>query len=100
MLPGSGRCRSDTGRSQEATITMPAHAEAAVLAPVPGGPTAIDLKERVRSTASDQFMPYLLGAAAIFSGLVVTLLVFFVVQKAWPVFHAEGLRFITAGGWD
>jgi len=79
---------------------MPVHAQAAVLAPVPGAPVAIDLKERVRSTASDRFMPYLLGAAAIFSGLIVTLLVFFVVQKAWPVFHSEGLRFVTAGGWD
>jgi phosphate ABC transporter permease protein PstC len=74
--------------------------EGAVLAVGAAGPAAIDLTERVRSTASDRLMPYLLGAAAIFSGLVVTFLIFFVVQKAWPVFHSEGLRFITAGGWD
>jgi phosphate ABC transporter permease protein PstC len=63
-------------------------------------PAKIELTESASRTASDRFMPYLLGAAAVFSGLVVTFLIFFVVQKAWPVFHSEGLRFITAGGWD
>ncbi len=63
-------------------------------------PEGIDLSERVSRTSSDRYMPYLLGAAAIFSGLVVTLLIVFVVQKAWPVFHAEGWRFLTHGGWD
>src|ERR1035437_2721858 len=53
-----------------------------------------------KRTASDRYMPYLLGAAAIFSGLVVTFVIYFVVTKAWPVFHSEGLRFITSGGWD
>lgn len=66
----------------------------------PGVPASIDLTEKVSSTLSDRFMPYLLGAAAIFSGLIVTFLIFFVVQKAWPVFHSEGLRFVTSGGWD
>jgi phosphate transport system permease protein len=66
----------------------------------PGPPAKIELTEQVGRTASDRYMPYLLGAAAIFSGLVVAFLVFFVVQKAWPVFHSEGLRFITSGGWD
>lgn len=62
---------------------------------------AIDLaRGGGRHAASDRYMPYVLGAAAIFSGLVVTFLIYFVVQRAWPVFHAEGLRFITAGGWD
>ncbi|HEY5506427.1 MAG TPA: phosphate ABC transporter permease subunit PstC [Coriobacteriia bacterium] len=79
---------------------MSAQAQGAVLAPEPGSAAAIDLTERVRSTASDRVMPYLLAAAAIFSGLVVTFLVYFVVQKAWPVFHSEGLRFITSIGWD
>jgi phosphate transport system permease protein len=60
----------------------------------------IDLTERGKSTASDRYMPFVVGAAAVFSGLVVTFLIFFIVQRAWPVFHAEGLRFITSGGWD
>lgn len=60
----------------------------------------IDLTERGSGTSSDRLMPYVLGAAAVFSGLIVTLLVFFVFQKAWPVFHSEGLRYLTSGGWD
>ncbi|MDR3685592.1 MAG: phosphate ABC transporter permease subunit PstC [Coriobacteriia bacterium] len=66
----------------------------------PGIPSKINLTESVSRTASDTYMPYVLGAAAIFSGLVVTLLIFFVLQKAWPVFHSEGFRFITSKGWD
>jgi phosphate ABC transporter permease protein PstC len=66
----------------------------------PGAPAKIDLTERGNRTTSDRYMPYLLGAAAIFSGLVVTFLIYFVVQKAWPVFSAEGLRYVTSGGWD
>jgi phosphate ABC transporter permease protein PstC len=60
----------------------------------------IDLEGTVSRTASDRYMPYVLGAAAIFSGLVVGFLIIFVVQRALPVFRAEGLRFITSGGWD
>jgi len=78
-----------TGQSPEVALVV-----------TPGIPAKIDLTERVSRTASDRFMPYLLGAAAIFSGLVVALLIVFVVQKAWPVFHAEGLRYVTSGGWD
>jgi len=74
--------------------------DGASLALEPRVPVKIDLRESVSRTASDRYMPYVLGAAAIFSGLVVTLLIFFVVQKAWPVFHSEGLRYITSGGWD
>lgn len=66
----------------------------------PGAPVAISLTERGNRTTSDRYMPYLLGTIAIFSGLVVTFLIFFVVQKAWPVFGSEGLRFVTWGGWD
>ena len=60
----------------------------------------LDLTGTPVHRATDRIMPVLLAAAAIFSGLVVTLLVFFVVQKAWPVFAHEGLRFVTATGWD
>jgi phosphate transport system permease protein len=60
----------------------------------------VDLTETPKHRLTDRIMPTLLAAAAIFSGLVVTLLVFFVVQKAWPVFAHEGLRFVTSGGWD
>lgn len=67
----------------------------------PGNVPAIDLsREEGRHRTSDRLMPYVLGAAAIFSGLVVTFLIFFVVQRGWPVFQHEGLRFITSGGWD
>ena len=45
-------------------------------------------------------MPALLASAAIFAGLVVTLVVFFVVDRAVPMFRAEGFAFITHGGWD
>jgi phosphate ABC transporter permease protein PstC len=63
-------------------------------------PTRIDLTEPGSRTASNVYMPYLLGAAALFSGLVVTFLIVFVLQQAWPIFRSEGLRFITSGGWD
>jgi len=79
---------------------MAARSDGAILVAEPGIPSRIDLTERVSRTASDRFMPYVLGAAAIFSGLLVTFLIYFVVQKAWPVFHSEGLRFVTSGGWD
>ena len=79
---------------------MPGSTDGATIAVMPPLPAKIDLTERVDRTASDRYMPYLLGAAAIFSGLVVAFLIFFVVQRAWPVFHTEGLRYITSGGWD
>jgi phosphate transport system permease protein len=79
---------------------MASPTDGATLVLEPLVPAKINLTESASRTASDRYMPYLLGAAAIFSGLVVTLLIFFVVQKAWPVFRAEGLSFITSGGWD
>lgn len=79
---------------------MASQIDAAAVAVSPALSPSIDLREPVSRTASDRYMPILLGAAAIFSGLVVTFLIFFVVQKAWPVFHSEGLRFVTSGGWD
>lgn len=46
-------------------------------------------------------MPPLLGAAAVFSGLVVTIVVAFVFRQAWPLVQGQGLwSFITTGGWD
>ena len=79
---------------------MAAQSDGATLALDLTGSTKINLAGSASRTASDRYMPYVLGAVAIFSGLVVTLLIFFVVQKAWPVFHAEGLRFVTSNGWD
>jgi phosphate transport system permease protein len=43
--------------------------------------------------------PLLLGAA-LFSGLVITVVIGFVFWKAWPLWQSEGLRFLTQGGWD
>jgi phosphate transport system permease protein len=42
----------------------------------------------------------LLLACALIAGLAVTLVIFFVVQRALPVFRHQGLFFITHGGWD
>jgi phosphate transport system permease protein len=60
----------------------------------------VDLDTTGGSRASERVMPVLLAAAALFSGLIVALVVFFVVQKAIPTFRSEGLAFITHGGWD
>jgi phosphate ABC transporter permease protein PstC len=79
---------------------MAGSTEVATLAPETGIPAAIDLTERVNRTTSDRFMPYVLGAAAIFSGLVVTFLIFFVVERAMPILRSEGFRFVLSGGWD
>jgi phosphate ABC transporter permease protein PstC len=38
--------------------------------------------------------------AALCSGLVVTLVVAFVFWRAWPLWHVEGLKFLTTSGWD
>lgn len=43
--------------------------------------------------------PILLGAA-LCSGLIVTVVVAFVFWRAWPLWHAEGLKFLTTSGWD
>ncbi len=66
----------------------------------PAGASAVNLKDGGNRALSDRLMPYILGAAALFSGLVVTFLIFFVLRKAWPVFQSEGLRFVTSTGWD
>lgn len=70
----------------------------------PEGPalhvTAIDLKDTVGRRGSDRIMPILLAATAIISAGLVAFVVFFVADKAWPTFVAEGHRFITHGGWD
>jgi phosphate ABC transporter permease protein PstC len=79
---------------------MASQTNAAAVTLRPLAASKIDLTGSATRTASDRYMPYLLGAAAIFSGLVVTLLIFFVVQKALPVFRSEGLAFVTSGGWD
>ena len=43
--------------------------------------------------------PFLL-AAALFSGLVVGVVVAFVIWRSWGLWHAEGVKFLTTGGWD
>jgi len=62
--------------------------------------TAIDLKDTAGRRGSDRVMPILLAAAAIISAGLVAFVVFFVADKAWPTFVAEGHKFITHGGWD
>ncbi len=73
------------------------------LAAAPGADRSlkrVDLASASGSRWSESVMPLLLASAAIFSGLVVTLVVFFVAYNAVPTFRAEGLSFITRGGWD
>jgi phosphate transport system permease protein len=41
-----------------------------------------------------------LMTAALFSGLVVTILVAFVFWRAWPLWAHQGASFLTTGGWD
>lgn len=43
--------------------------------------------------------PFLL-AAALFSGLVVGVVVAFVIWRSWGLWHAEAWKFLTTGGWD
>lgn len=43
--------------------------------------------------------PLLFSAAAL-SGLVIALVIGFVGWQAWPLWHQEGLAFLTQGGWD
>jgi phosphate transport system permease protein len=80
--------------------SMASETAAAYTVREPAAPRAVDLQENGNRAWSDRLMPYVLGAAALFSGLVVTFLIFFVFRKAWPVIHSEGLRFVTSGGWD
>lgn len=79
---------------------MASMADAEALPITPVVTRDIDLTQAASRATSDRIMPLLVGAAAIFSGLLITVLVFFVVQRAWPVFHAEGLRYVASGGWD
>lgn len=64
------------------------------------GVAAVDLTERIGHRGSDRVMPALLASAAVVSAGLVAFVVFFVAQRAWPTFAAEGHRFITHGGWD
>jgi phosphate transport system permease protein len=43
--------------------------------------------------------PFLL-AATLFSGFVVSVVVAFVIWRSWGLWSAEGLKFLTTGGWD
>jgi phosphate ABC transporter permease protein PstC len=66
--------------------------------PIVTGP--IDLTEKIGHRGSDRMMPPLLAACALFSGVIVAIVVVFVAQRAWPTFAAEGHHFLTHGGWD
>jgi phosphate ABC transporter permease protein PstC len=52
------------------------------------------------ATGNDRLVRPLLAASALFSGLVVTLVVFFVLEKAMPLFRTQAWTFVTHGGWD
>jgi len=60
---------------------------------------AIDVCAPDRKDAEWLVKPLLL-AAALFSGLVVTVLIGFVFWRAWPLWHAQGITFLTTSGWD
>ncbi|MBS3908855.1 MAG: phosphate ABC transporter permease subunit PstC [Actinobacteria bacterium] len=45
-------------------------------------------------------MEKLLLLAAIISGSLVLVVIFFVIKEAIPIFVHNGVRFVTAGGWD
>jgi phosphate transport system permease protein len=76
-------------------------------AAAPGGATA-DLGST--STALDLMTPParsgdavvrpLLMLAALFSGSVVSLVIFFVMEKALPLLRSQAWAFVTRGGWD
>lgn len=79
---------------------MASQAVGALSTPEPTLPVSVDLEERSGRNLGDLLMPWLLGACAIFSGLVVTFLIVFVLKSAWPVFRSEGFRYVVSGGWD
>jgi phosphate transport system permease protein len=62
-------------------------------------PSAFDLTSAPARDGEWLVKPFLL-AAALFSGLVVGVVVAFVVWRSWGLWHAEGLKFLTTGGWD
>ena len=64
------------------------------------GKTGANLDLSRGRVSSDGVMRALLLAAALFAGLVVTLVIFFVVQRAIPIFRHQGLSFVFRGGWD
>lgn len=70
-----------------------------VTAATAASPDRIDLTKRAGG-AADVIAPPLLGAAAVFSGLVVALVVFFVFQHAWPLLSRQAVSFVSTGGWD
>lgn len=51
-------------------------------------------------TGADRIVEAFLLAATVFSGLVVTLVAVFVLQKGLPALSHSGLAFLTNGGWD
>jgi phosphate ABC transporter permease protein PstC len=79
-------------------MNQPEDSKAAVAAKPPAA--SIDLMEAAGHRGSDRIMPWVLAAAAVISAGLVAFVVYFVADKAWPMFAAEGHHFITHGGWD
>jgi phosphate transport system permease protein len=63
------------------------------------GDVAIDLQTPPMRDAEWLVKPFLL-ASALFAGLVVGVVIAFVLWKSWDLWHAEGIKFLTTGGWD
>ncbi len=61
-------------------------------------PASIDLSRG--RVGDDALVRALLLACALIAGLVVTLVIFFVVQRALPIFRHQALFFVAHGGWD
>ena len=81
-------------------IAVPAHgAIAGARAESRANRPSIDLTG-ASSRSGEVVVRALLLGAALFSGFVVTLVVGFVFWRSWPLWHAEGIRFLTQGGWD
>lgn len=85
--------------ANEHALGEPLPGRARASAPSGGDGRRIDL-----SAASSRDYEWLvrpvLMAAALFSGLVVALVVAFVFWQAWPLWRSEGLKFLTSDGWD
>jgi phosphate transport system permease protein len=59
----------------------------------------LDLQQAPARDGGWLVRPLLLGSA-LFSGLVVGVVVAFVIWRSWGLWHAEGVKFLTTGGWD
>ncbi len=51
-------------------------------------------------SAREKLLEYSLLTTTIFASAIVLIIIFFVAQKAWPIFKYNGLGFIFGSGWD